>query len=289
MPVDKSSLRHDLPFLRRRIKPAAPAPTVPVAKAPPTASTGPAFRAPLDLSRPTASAAAPSVPPAVAAVPLTLGRPRATAQPGPSASPVLPNIAPAVVSSTTTAVPGMAPRQTGAKQAPRTAETLLFPAPTTTDLHELTANSPLVRLNARQSAIGSLTVTGATTLVWESSDFITGARSADGLEVGRQVTTAGNRPLACFHEDQALIALRHVKNLRRALFVSADDSPLAIRLYGGSSVVVPPEAGYRSVLLVSRIGSVLELRSDPAPNGHDDESLWRAFGFRMSVELPPHG
>ncbi|WP_345154136.1 hypothetical protein [Arthrobacter ginkgonis] len=147
----------------------------------------------------------------------------------------------------------------------------------------------MVRLNARQSSIGSLTVTGATTLVWESSDFITGTRRADGLGAGRQVTTAGNRPLVCFHEGQALLALRHVRKLRRALFVSADDSPLVVRLYGGSSVVVPPEAGCRSVLLVSRIGSVLELRSDPAPNGHDDESLWRAFGFRMSVELPPHG
>ena len=274
MPVNQSALRHDLPFLRRRIKPGAPAPAVPVAKAP------------LDLPRPVV---APPTVPASEPVPLSLARPTAPVRPGPSLPFVAPTSAPVAVPQRTTTGLGPVPERTGSRQPARGLEALLFPAPTTSDLHELTGDSPVVRLNARQSAIGSLTVTGATTLVWESSDFITGARRADGLEVGRQVPTAGNRPLVCFHEGQALIALRHMKNLRRAVFVSADDSPLVVRLYGGSSVVVPPEAGHRSVLLVSRIGSVLELRSDPAPNGHDDESLWRAFGFRMSVELPPHG
>jgi hypothetical protein len=92
-----------------------------------------------------------------------------------------------------------------------------------------------------------------------------------------------------FEDGEALIALRHLKEFRRALFVGPDDAPLAVRLYGGASVVLPPEPGHRNVLLVSRIGSVLELRSDPVPAGAPEDALWHAFGFRMSVALPAGG
>ena len=89
-----------------------------------------------------------------------------------------------------------------------------------------------------------------------------------------------------FEDREALIALRHLKEFRRALFIAAPDAPLAVRLYGGSSVVLPPENDHRNVLLVLRIGPVLELRSDPVPAEAADVALWHAFGFRMSVALP---
>jgi len=168
----------------------------------------------------------------------------------------------------------------------RTAGGPLFPAPSTGQLHELTRTRPLVRLNPRQSAVGSLRISGAVSIVWESSARLTGAATVDGRSAGRTVPTRGNRPLVDFEDGEALIALRHLKEFRRALFIAAPDAPLAVRLYGGASVVLPPEHDHRNVLVVSRIGTVLELRSDPAPAEAADLALWQAFGFRMSVALP---
>ncbi|MFD1213622.1 hypothetical protein ACFQ36_16410, partial [Arthrobacter sp. GCM10027362] len=165
----------------------------------------------------------------------------------------------------------------------------LFPAPSTDQLHELTRTRPLVRLNPRQSAVGSLRVSGAVSIAWESSGRITGAATADGRKAGRPVPTTGNRPLVDLEDGEALIALRHLKEFRRALFIAPPDAPLAVRLYGGASVVLPPEHDHRNVLLVSRIGPVLELRTDPAPAEAADVALWQAFGFRMSVALPANG
>ena len=152
--------------------------------------------------------------------------------------------------------------------------------------HELNSAGPMIRLDGRQSAIGSLRISGASDLVWESAKFITGASSADGGTSGCTIPTPGNRPLVSFHDDGAAIALRHVRLLRRALVVSDDDSPLALKLYGGVSIVVRPEPGHRTTLLISRVGSMLELRSDPARIGSSIESIWESFGFLMSISHP---
>ncbi|MCG2620711.1 hypothetical protein LVY72_02160 [Arthrobacter sp. I2-34] len=300
MAVNRTAIRHDLAFLRRRLKPAAAAPAAaqPAAAAPlvpppappaPAVPAAPAVSAGLDLGRPAAPAPAPAPAapaqapvqaPASASAALSLSRPTP-----PAASP-----APAAVPLNLSR-PSAAPAGTPAAGPPRSGDRLpqLFPAPDTSQLHELTRARPLVRLNPRQSAVGSLRVAGATSAVWESSTRITGALTRDGQGTGRPVPTAGNRPLVDFEDGEALIALRHLKEFRRALFVGADDAPLAVRVYGGASVVLPPETGHRNVLLVSRIGSVLELRSDPVPAGAPAEALWQAFGFRMSVALPAGG
>ncbi|NKX49215.1 hypothetical protein HER39_01185 [Arthrobacter deserti] len=293
MAVNRTGLRHDLAFLRRRLKPApaAPAgqaPARPAVPASPPAQPSPPAPPGLSLGRPAAPSPGPSAAPRPAApsapapapASLNLSRPAGPAA-GPAPAP--PGLSRQPSPAPAAAVPG-APQAGGRPLLPP-----LFPAPSTRQLQELTRARPLVRLDPRQSAVGSLRVAGAVSAVWESSERITGALAADGRAAGRTVTTPGNRQLVDFEDGEALIALRHLKEFRPALFIGPDNAPVAVRLYGGASVVLPPEPGHRNVLLVSRIGPVLELRSDPVPSGAPDDALWQAFGFRMSAALPAAG
>ena len=74
--------------------------------------------------------------------------------------------------------------------------TRLFPAPGFGSVRELGEANPVVRLNARQSAVGSLLVTGVRSVAWEDQQLTTGAHHADGHKAGTAVITPGNRPLA---------------------------------------------------------------------------------------------
>lgn len=146
----------------------------------------------------------------------------------------------------------------------------------------------MVRLNARQSAIGSLSLIGSGTIVWESRTGITGSATHDGTTLGRYVPTRGNRPLVEFDAGRGLIALRHVAQLRRVLFICTPNTALSIQLYDGISLALPAlGAAQRNILLITRVGNLLELRSDPAPSDLSDAPIWGAFGFTMSVPLPP--
>ena len=299
MQSHKPSNRVEFPFLRRRVKPVA-AGTASGATAQPNAT------AQLDLSRPAGHASSTPTSSSIARVgssaPLDLSRPAgrvssAQSLPGSaragSSAPLdlsrgadrLPN--PASPFAAAQLSPGTNPadlrQRSSAHDAEKTAEKRLFLAPIAINQHELNSADPMIRLNARQSAIGSLRIRGASDLVWESAMFTTGASSADDGTTGCLIPTPGNRPLVSFHEDGAVIALRHVRLLRRVLVVSKDDSPLALKLYGGVSIVVRPEPGHRTALLISRVGSMLELRSDPARIGSAIESIWESFGFLMSI------
>jgi len=174
------------------------------------------------------------------------------------------------------------------RPVPKTREpaALLFPAPPISTVRELTESTPLVRLNPRQSAIGSLRISGAGAMAWEGADWVTGARTVDGLTAGMDITTSGNRPLLDYVDDQAVVALRHIRKLRRALFIGRGGRPIIVRLYDGDSVAMPatPE-GDAIVLLLSRIGNVLELRADPLPPNVPDPAVWQEFGFRMSAPV----
>lgn len=147
----------------------------------------------------------------------------------------------------------------------------------------------MVRLDSRQSAIGTLIVTGATAVLWESVEGVTGSESvANRSFEGQQIPTPGNRPLATLTDGAGLIALRHIKLFRRALFFGPANSEFGVQLYGGSVILVPnPGDGLRNILLVSRVGHKLELRADPVPAVVDDHQLRKLFGFKMSAALPP--
>jgi hypothetical protein len=143
-----------------------------------------------------------------------------------------------------------------------------------------------VRLNARQSAIGSLLVAGARSAAWEDRNFTTGAHHTDGHFAGTPVSTPGNRPLVGIQDSAGVVSLRHVRLLRRALFI-AGEGPLTVGVFDGAAAAVAPrdEGGLRSVLYVARIGAVLELRAESVPADASDATIWALFGFTMTIPL----
>lgn len=155
-----------------------------------------------------------------------------------------------------------------------------FAAPSLKEARELDRHTPVLRLNPRQSAIGSLVVSGVSSMVWESTDLITGWGASDGSAGGSHVTTSGNRPLVGFDDGFAIVTLRHVQELRRAMFFGGSDRPLGVQLYGGGQVAVATSDGPSAFALsVLRVGAVLELRTEPLGPGATAESALVDFGF----------
>ena len=188
---------------------------------------------------------------------------------------------PAPASSTKTAV--------ASKPGPRPAPAMwerLFPAPDFGSVRELGEANPVVRLNARQSAIGSLLVTGVRSVAWEDQQLTTGAHHVDGHKAGTAVLTPGNRPLAGVQDGAGIVSLRHVRLLRRVLFV-AGETPLTVGVFDGAAAALAARnhAGLRSVLYLGRVGAVLELRAEFVPADASDAAIWAIFGFTMTTPL----
>ena len=255
----------DVPFLTRRVReqPTASEPAAaPAAESAAAESAAPAagtHRSPLDLSVP----AAPATP-----------TPHASAQRGNPldlSAPAAGRGAPAT---------GRGPSR------PASPEERLYPAPAFGELRQLTARDAVVRLNPRQAGIGSLVVTGARGVAWEGTDRTTGAQSVHREEIGTPIPTPGNRPLLGFVSRDAVLVLRHVRELRRALFIAAEGPMTAVAFAGaGTAVHGSLGAGQRTVLTAMRIGSVLELRAESVPADWDDGQIWREFAFTMTVGL----
>ncbi|MDP9905634.1 hypothetical protein [Arthrobacter bambusae] len=161
-----------------------------------------------------------------------------------------------------------------------------FPAPTLSEVRALDETNPVVRLNERQSAIGSLLAAGPRSVAWEDEEFTTGALHVDGHSAGAPVKTSGNRPLVGFHGTSGVVSLRHVRQLRRALIIAAE-APLTIGVFGGAAAAVVPRnsEGDRSVLYISRIGPVLEIRVEFVPADASDAEIWAMLGFSMTIPL----
>lgn len=270
MALNRTAVRTDIGYLSRRRKAAAqPAPEQPPMQstvlpsdpaARPTASTGLTLGS--GPSRPPSSG--PTVGSrAASSAGLTLGTGPAAARPASS------NAAAA----------------TRPRTAPSASERL-FPAPGFGTLRELDAENSVVRLNARQSAIGSLLVAGVRAVAWEDHQLSAGAHHADGQKTGTAVVTPGNRPLVGVQDGAGIVSLRHVRLLRRALFV-AGETPLTVGVFDGAAAAVAARnaAGLRSVLYLVRIGSVLELRAEFVPADASDAAIWAMFGFTMTIPL----
>jgi hypothetical protein len=267
MASNRSALRTDLDYLSRRRKPAQQ-------------------ESPRPLSAGTAAAPGPAAPGSGG---LTLQSPgRAT--PGPAA-PGSGGLTLRAASSRPSP-PGSAPASPASPtQAPASRRTItvperVFPAPAFGSVRQLDEANPVVRLDARQSAIGSLLVVGARSVTWEDTHRTTGARHTEGHMAGTPVITPGNRPLADMQDSSGIISLRHVRLLRRALFI-AGETPLTIGVFDGAAAAVAPrnDDGLRTVLYVSRIGAVLELRAEYVPAVADDPTVWAMFGFTMTIPL----
>jgi hypothetical protein len=165
---------------------------------------------------------------------------------------------------------------------------LPFPAPTIDEVSQLGDTDPVLRLNSRQSAVGNLIVSGADLAVWEDDSRVTGSATAAGDTAGTPVRTSGNRPLVGFDAADALVSLRHVRHLRRALFVGRGPTPLGVQLFTGSAVTVAPGDGSRMfILCLSRIGNVLELRAEPVDKNAPDAAILTQFGFTLTPYVAP--
>lgn len=187
--------------------------------------------------------------------------------------------------------PGPAPQRppAGHPRTPgpaTTPESRLYPAPAFGALHQLAEGDAVVRLNPRQSGIGSLFVTGARGTAWEGEDRTTGAQSVHREQIGTPIPTPGNRPLVGFVNRDAVVVLRHVRKLRRALFIGAGGT-MTVQTFDGSAIAVQGTLGpgQRTVLTATRIGALLELRAESVPEDWDDGEIWREFAFTMTVGL----
>lgn len=175
----------------------------------------------------------------------------------------------------------LTPRQS----RPGAVSSRLFPAPNFSSVRDLSEENPVVRLNARQAGIGSLVVSGARSTTWEDVNLTTGAENAHGDTAGTAVITPGNRPLVAFHEGSAVIALRHIQQLRRAIFI-AEATPLIVRTFGGAAAAITPRNSNaeKAILYISRVGELLELRAEYVADA-DDPIIWAEFGFRMTLPV----
>jgi len=143
----------------------------------------------------------------------------------------------------------------------------------------------MIRLDPRQSAIGSLLVTGATSAAWESSERVTGAMSVDGAVSGTSIKCSGNRPLVGYVDGTAVVALRHIRELRRALFVGQPSVPLSVEIFDGGTVTLPAADGETAYILsLTAIDGVIELRAEPVPARANAPLHWQEFGFSMTTQ-----
>lgn len=191
----------------------------------------------------------------------------------------------------------LAPSTTGAVSSDRGApvvavapavspDSLPFAAPTIDDVRELSENVPVLRLNARESAVGSLIVSGADVAVWEDTDRVTGSETASGETAGTPVMTSGNRPLVGFDEADAVVSLRHVRELRRALFVARGSHPLGVQIFDGSTVTTAWGDDSRMfVLYLLRIANLIELRAEPVDRNASDDAILKQFGFSLTPQV----
>lgn len=142
----------------------------------------------------------------------------------------------------------------------------------------------MVRIDRRRSAVGALRVTGSTSAAWESVDHVVGAATADGATAGRSATTLGNRPLVGYDGADVLVALRHVRQLRRALVMGRGSDRLVVALHDGTTLAVDPgDADTTTILALSVIDGELELRAEPFPRATHDGDVFAAFGFILSA------
>ncbi|ROS62608.1 hypothetical protein EDF38_1720 [Frigoribacterium sp. PhB160] len=157
-----------------------------------------------------------------------------------------------------------------------------FVAPDLAGVRELGAESPLVRLSPRRSAIGTLAVVGGVHAMWESTELVDGAAFASGERQGDSVVTSGNRPLVAFDGDEVLVTLRHVRELRRAHVVAGDGAWLRVDLPGDRTLAVdPPGPGERVALSLLVVDGRLELRRVTLPDTLTPSLVHQRFGYSI--------
>lgn len=317
MPLDRNQMRNDLPFLRRRakrpesvsnatssvqtttgglnlVRPSAssgsasgrpstgnqpPSPQSSgrisfdrpgrATNTSPTPAVAPSASGGLSLSRPSSSAtSAPSV-----GSGLSLGRPSSSA---PSAG----GLSLGVQTGSTAAVHPAKKHSTRSSLSLRPQMDADLPkhsVPYFRNNTELSLESPVVRLDFRQSGIGSLVIKGAQAFAWETTDMQGGLQVCVAANSSAVAPPSfGNRKLAEFVGDDVIIGLRHAANLRR-IVVASQVNDLKLTMYDGSVIYMPSDGG-KNVMLISRVGHELEVRLEKV----DSIDICEVFSIKVS-------
>jgi len=162
----------------------------------------------------------------------------------------------------------------GLLEAPTSAPTGLPKKPAVAGRIVLSAANPVVRFNARQSAIGSLRATGVDVFGWQSVDRDSGivhnvpdgatytdhngAPRTASTAIQHEVPSTGNRKLVEFYKDEVVVGLRHIRKLRR-LILGANSGIITLILLDGANIVLDTEDG-KNVAYLSVVGNEVEVR-----------------------------
>ncbi len=124
---------------------------------------------------------------------------------------------------------------------------------------EMSLNNPVIRLDYRQSAIGSMVIRNAEAFAWEMDDLLSGLQvNGSGASTSIAPRSFNNRKIAEFIDDEIILNLRHGKFLRRFVAASTKND-LFIELYDGSEIFIPMENG-KNAMLMYRVGNEFEIR-----------------------------
>lgn len=160
----------------------------------------------------------------------------------------------------------------------------------------LSADSPTVTLDRRQSAIGSLAIDlfggagGALSCAWELVDGEAGLVSA-ALDV-RGSPEFGRRPIVQLRKEQLVVGLRHVRRLRRLLLLASGlDGSRPTRLVAAlhdEGTVESPHTAIAAVvaaLAIYQVDGELVVRRENF-GFPSTEAAAAAYGFSLTW-LPP--
>lgn len=141
----------------------------------------------------------------------------------------------------------------------------------------LEPHAPMVVLDRRQSAIGSLRVVVDpapewTGVLWELTDGRSGTYEDVPLDAGRRAYVSRGSAGTAAHYD---IGLRHVRDVRRIVVGVPSTSVISVELVGGTTIVCAP--GSTALALYQHDGEIyLRADGDPYPSpGH----LRAAYGI----------
>ncbi|WIB12725.1 hypothetical protein [Curtobacterium sp. MCPF17_052] len=95
---------------------------------------------------------------------------------------------------------------------------------------------------------------------------------------------AATAPLVGYDGSDVLIALRHVRELRRALVMGRGPDRLVVALHDGTTLAMATgDPDTTTILALSVIDGELELRAEPFPRATHDGDVFAAFGFVLSA------
>jgi hypothetical protein len=136
----------------------------------------------------------------------------------------------------------------------------------------LTLATPVVRMTPRQSAIGSLIVTGADIVSWGTTDGHHGTAKRGETLAG--IKSFANRPLVAWVGDQLVVGLRHSADLRRVI-IGSSTGALTATFAGGATFTADTRQG-ADVLYLAMIGTLLEARVETL---NSDRNIETTFGI----------